>query len=88
MAKDFVETLLSLSKLVEGLNFLRFPRDISPSPSLPSSLEKRGKKNKERKEGRKKERKGQVSAIAFDEVFIRNGEGERARVKCKSNQSL
>ena len=54
MAKDFVETLLSLSKLVEGLNFLRFPRDISPSPSLPSSLEKRGKKNKERKEGRKK----------------------------------
>ena len=57
MAKDFVETLLSLSKLVEGLNFLRFPRDISPSPSLPSSLEKRGKKIKKgRKEGRKKER--------------------------------
>ena len=55
MAKDFVETLLSLSKPVEGLNFLRFPRDISPS--LPSSLEKRGKKNKERKEGRKEERK-------------------------------
>ena len=87
MAKDFVETLLSLSKPVEGLNFLRFSRDISPSPSPPSS-KKRGKKNKERKEGRKKERKGQVSAIAFDEVFIRNGEGERARVKCKSNQSL
>lgn len=53
MAKDFVETLLSLSKPVEGLNFLRFSRDISPSPSPPSS-KKRGKKNKERKEERKK----------------------------------
>lgn len=46
MAKDFVETLLSLSKPVEGLNFLRFPRDISS----PLENERKKKENKEKEE--------------------------------------